>query len=37
MILENCEEMAAEAIDEHIDLVEKVHGMMLAENDLADL
>jgi hypothetical protein len=29
--------MAAEAIDEHIDLVEKVHCMMLAENDLADL
>ena len=36
-ILENCEEMAAEAIDEHIDLVEKVYALICAENEVADL
>jgi len=36
-ILENCEQIAEEAIDEHIDLVDKVYAIMCAENDLADL
>lgn len=35
-VLEECEEMAVDAIEDHIDLVEQMHAMILAENELAD-
>ena len=35
-VLEECEEIAADAIEEHINVMEQVHAMILAENEAAD-
>lgn len=34
--LQECEELAADAIENHLDVVEKMYTMILAENELAD-